>query len=343
MRREFLQLAHVYDEQKHGIAGWFASEKLDGMRALWDGGITRGMVTSTVPWANTAKDKNETVATGLWSRLGKPIYAPDWWLDELPTFPLDGELWLGRKSFQGLVSITKRTVNTLDTEWLDVKYMVFDAPLYEDILVPGEIKNPHYTLTIGESVIDWVKARTIVANNPSSFKGTYDWLQKELAGNKVATVHKQIQLPHSTSKARSVLEKELINITKAGGEGIMLRAPHLMWFPKRSSTILKVKPLYDAEATVVGYRCGKIGKEGKHLGRLGALVVNFNGKIFDLAGFTDEERVLSDPDWCRAHPGEVCPREITSDVFPYGSVITFTYRELTNDGVPKEARYLRTY
>lgn len=337
MRREFLQLAHVYDEQKHGIAGWFASEKLDGMRALWDGGITRGLVTSTVPWSNTAKDKTETVATGLWSRLGKPIYAPDWWLDCLPAYPLDGELWLGRKSFQQLVSITKRTVNTLDTEWLDVKYMVFDAPPYEDILVPGEIKNPHYSIRIDERALAWVKSRTLVANVPDSFKSIYGWLQKELVGNKVAQVHEQFQLPHNTSKAKDTLDRRLVEITKLGGEGIMLRAPHLCWFPKRSNNILKVKPAYDAEATVVGYRAGK----GKHLGRMGALVINFNSKIFDLAGFTDEERVLSDPDWCRSHPGEVCPREIVSEIFPYGGTITFTYRELTDGGTPKEARYLR--
>jgi DNA ligase-1 len=337
MRREFLQLAHVYDEKKHGIAGWFASEKLDGMRALWDGGITRGLVTSTVPWANTEKDKNETVATGLWSRLGKPIYAPDWWLSCLPNYPLDGELWIERKGFQKLVSITKRTVNTLDTEWLDVKYMVFDCPSYEEILLPGTIKNPHYSKSIDEGVLDWVKKRTLVVEPPGSFKGRYDWLCKELTENRIVKVHEQVQLPHSTDKARDLLDKKLIDITSVGGEGIMLRAPHMGWFPKRNTNILKVKPAYDAEATVVGYRSGK----GKHLGRMGALIVQFGNVVFDLAGFTDEERILSDPDWCRRYPGQVCDPAIKSNQFPVGSIVTFIYRELTDGGVPKEARYLR--
>ncbi len=55
-RREFLQLAHVFDPSKHTIAGWFMSEKLDGMRCFWDGGITRGMFARDVPFANVAKD-----------------------------------------------------------------------------------------------------------------------------------------------------------------------------------------------------------------------------------------------------------------------------------------------
>ena len=51
MNREFVQLAQVYDPKKHGIAGWFVSEKLDGMRCLWDGGITRGLpVVEATNW-----------------------------------------------------------------------------------------------------------------------------------------------------------------------------------------------------------------------------------------------------------------------------------------------------
>lgn len=40
MKRQFLMLAHDYDPKKHSILGWYMSEKLDGLRAWWDGGIT---------------------------------------------------------------------------------------------------------------------------------------------------------------------------------------------------------------------------------------------------------------------------------------------------------------
>ena len=106
-RREFLQLADHYDPHKHDVAGWFVSEKLDGTRCFWDGGLTRGLPTEQVPWASIIdpktgekKAKIKPVATGLWSRYGNPIMAPDWWLNQLPACPLDGELWAGRGKFQ---------------------------------------------------------------------------------------------------------------------------------------------------------------------------------------------------------------------------------------------------
>jgi len=50
-KRYYCQLASKYDEEKHFIGGYYWSEKLDGMRAIWDGGVTRGMLKSDVPWA----------------------------------------------------------------------------------------------------------------------------------------------------------------------------------------------------------------------------------------------------------------------------------------------------
>ena len=46
-------LAKKFDAAKHNVDGWLASEKLDGMRAFWDG-------------------------SELLSRNGKRIAAPDW-------------------------------------------------------------------------------------------------------------------------------------------------------------------------------------------------------------------------------------------------------------------------
>jgi len=80
---------------------------------------------------------------------------------------------------------------------------------------------------------------------------------------------------------------------------------------------MKRKSFYDDEAVVIGYTDGK----GRHEGRIGALVVKYNGIMFELGGgLTDTER-------------ETPP--------PIGSVVTFRYRELTPAGVPREARYLR--
>lgn len=83
------------------IDGWWMSEKLDGVRAWWDG-------------------------KGFWSRLGNPYYAPGWFTAGLPERPLDGELWMGRKLFQRTVGTVRRQDRS--EHWRDVRFLVFDAP-----------------------------------------------------------------------------------------------------------------------------------------------------------------------------------------------------------------------
>ena len=137
-KREFLMLAHVFKDQD--IGGWFVSEKLDGMRAFWDGGISRGTPTGSVPWANTLKDaryKKTIYATGLWTRGGKAIQAPVWWLDKLPEHPLDGELYMGCGNFQKVMSTVKSL--TPGEGWTDVEYHIFDQPCLTKVLGSGTL------------------------------------------------------------------------------------------------------------------------------------------------------------------------------------------------------------
>ena len=82
-------------------AGWWLSEKLDGVRAYWDG-------------------------RQFLSRLGNPYHAPSWFTAGLPPIPLDGELWLDRKAFQRTISIVRRHDDT--PQWREINYVVFDAP-----------------------------------------------------------------------------------------------------------------------------------------------------------------------------------------------------------------------
>lgn len=114
------------------------------------------------------------------------------------------------------------------------------------------------------------------------------------------------------------LKAYLAEIEKHGGEGVMLRQPGSLYERKRSNTLLKVKTFHDAEAFVIGHEPGK----GKHKGRLGALICAFNGSEFGIGtGFTDHER---------ENPPAV------------GSCVTFSYQNLTNDGVPRFPSYVRS-
>ena len=83
------------------LSGWWMSEKLDGVRAYWDG-------------------------KQFLSRLGNSYHAPDWFIKDLPDVPLDGELWIDRKKFQRTVSIVRR--QDKNDLWKEVKFLVFDAP-----------------------------------------------------------------------------------------------------------------------------------------------------------------------------------------------------------------------
>jgi len=100
-----LLLAHSWDPDTDPT-GWWMSEKLDGVRAYWDG-------------------------EKFISRLGNEYHAPQWYLDVMPKdYRLDGELFVGRKEFQSTVSIVRKAVPDND-EWRKVKFMAFDVVGYK--------------------------------------------------------------------------------------------------------------------------------------------------------------------------------------------------------------------
>ncbi|HZZ82111.1 MAG TPA: DNA ligase [Gemmataceae bacterium] len=95
-----LLLAERWDGAMN-LAGWWMSEKLDGVRAYW-----------------TGKE--------FLSRLGNPLHAPDWFCAGLPNEPLDGEFWIERKKFQRTVGIVRRQDKS--DHWKEIRFLMFDAP-----------------------------------------------------------------------------------------------------------------------------------------------------------------------------------------------------------------------
>ncbi|MGV8923286.1 MAG: DNA ligase [Thermomonas sp.] len=84
------------------IAGYLVSEKLDGVRARWDG---RQLLT----------------------RTGNRIDAPAWFTAGWPAQAIEGELWIGRGQFQQ-VSDLVRALQPDDSAWRPVRFMAFDLP-----------------------------------------------------------------------------------------------------------------------------------------------------------------------------------------------------------------------
>lgn len=81
--------------------GWLMSEKLDGIRAYWDG-------------------------KHLISRNGHRFTPPASFTENFPPFPLDGELWTKRSDFEQIGSIVKDSVPT--QEWRIISYNLFEVP-----------------------------------------------------------------------------------------------------------------------------------------------------------------------------------------------------------------------
>lgn len=94
-------LAHIY-QQGIDVREYLVSEKLDGIRAIWDG-------------------------TQLVSRQGHPMQAPAWFTKRFPKQSLDGELWIARGQFELLSSTVRQSVPE-DAAWQKVRYYVFELP-----------------------------------------------------------------------------------------------------------------------------------------------------------------------------------------------------------------------
>ena len=96
-----LQKAKNYDNTKHNITNWYMSEKLDGIRAYWNG-------------------------KELLSKNGNKIYAPFWFIKDFPPFELDGELWTKRDDFENIQNIVLDTNPSI--KWDEITYNIFEIP-----------------------------------------------------------------------------------------------------------------------------------------------------------------------------------------------------------------------
>lgn len=123
-----LMLAGRWQEGLDPSAYW-VSEKLDGVRAYWDGQRLR-------------------------FRSGRPIAAPAWFTAGLPALALDGELWLGRGRFEELSGLVRREAGD-DRAWQQVRYMIFDLPGAE---ASFELRLRRLHEVIAAAALPWVQA-----------------------------------------------------------------------------------------------------------------------------------------------------------------------------------------
>ena len=254
-RREFLMLAKTYQPKKMTVGGWYVSEKLDGTRVFWDGGISRDLPTIEVPWANVVNPKTGRMkrrirpeATGLWTMYGNPINAPDWFLNLLPCMPLDGKLWAGYGNLQLCRSLCSGGGS--DTDWKEVEFAAFSTPPIEKMFEDGEIRNANMKLKLTKLNFDlWLHRydQGILDDwfhlSTKSGKVTFDIelavLRDAIPSEGNVYLLQQKRLPYGVKEAAQAVEDELDRVLTKGGNGLIIRDPDSVWEPHRVDTVLK--------------------------------------------------------------------------------------------------------
>ena len=247
-KRECCMLAHKYDLPDMLNSNWYWSIKLDGMRGIWDGGVSRGLFA---PWCTTKR------ATGLWSRYFNPIYAPDWFLDMLPPTPLDGELWAGIGGHQRVTSICKTGSEKCDPErWRQITYQCYDRPGYADLFSLGLVEvivnaTKKRKIIFTPTIQRWVLANMVCTASGREWANSPLFNSHIMEGVEENEVVKIVQQTYIRGwDIPQWVDPKLNELVEQGHEGIVFRRENSRWQPERSHYLLKHKPWLDDEGVV---------------------------------------------------------------------------------------------
>ena len=133
-----IPLANVYHPGVN-LEDYWVSEKLDGVRAYWDG-------------------------EKLWSRGGHVYAAPGWFTAQFPRHPLDGELWSGRGRFAELSGVVRKA-QPVDEEWRQVRFHVFDLPQPETVFEQRYRQLEQLVEVSGSAYLALVKQRPVASHS----------------------------------------------------------------------------------------------------------------------------------------------------------------------------------
>lgn len=163
----------------------------------------------------------------------------------------------------------------------------------------------------------WYKLKLHVFDVPNAEGDLFkrlDFLRNYLAENPTPHIEIIEQIPIQNQAHWQNFYRQILDL---GGEGIIVRNPNAPYINGRSAQILKLKPTFDEECTVIAHHKGK----GKYADKLGAITCeNHRGQFRIGSGFKDRDR---------------------SNPPPIGTLITYKYRGLTENGKPRFATYWR--
>lgn len=156
-------------------AGWLVSEKLDGVRAHWDGRTLR-------------------------FRSGRPVPAPDGFLAQLPRTPLEGELWLGRGRFDELSGLVRRA-SPDDEAWRHVRYMLFELPG-----APGPFTERARELEALAQRVGWPQLQVVPQRRVANRDGLGPWLEEVVRGGGEGLMLHRADAPYRVGRSADVVK-----------------------------------------------------------------------------------------------------------------------------------------
>ncbi|BHH85971.1 DNA ligase [Desulforhopalus sp. 52FAK] len=226
---EDLMLPKSYTGKEVG-EDWLWSEKLDGVRGEWTG-------------------------TEMLTKQGNRLDVPVYFTENFPPFPLSGEIWGGRGTFERTSGIV--ATSGQDKGWNTLHYGIFDSK--------------DSSLSIEERI---ERARSWFEKHPSKYA---------------------FIIEQQPVKDRGHLQQLLKEIEAGGGEGIVLIRKGSKYKNGRSLDVLKVKNFKDAEGVVVGYVPGKGKHHGRMGSLILELVTDRTIQFKVGTGFSDEQRIHPPP------------------------------------------------
>ena len=236
---------------------------------------------------------------------------PDWFIKAMPPgINLDGELWIGRNKFEA-TGVVRKTKNKDPKEWIQVKYVVYDLPDEEG--------------TFEERV---KKMQKIVKDTRSR----WNIIRKKLPEPFCNVESPLIMAKQKVVNSQEELDIEYQEIIRNGGEGIMIRHPNSPYKDGRSDDLLKIKPTFDEEAMIIGYKEGK----GKYEGMLGGFICEqlINMDKYHLRDQNENHNFTTS-----GMDDDI--RENYQETHPIGTVINYEHSGKTKVGKPRFARYVR--
>lgn len=314
----------------------YITRKYNGWNITFDGGLSLGLQNKMLPWYSMKGSKlDNIVSSGLWT-LGRsngprPLYPPKWWIDPIKQafkdIPVQGELWHTSDNIEHVKRIAGQgyTTSQYDIRWnelyfipCNIRTLRFWCQKELKSLMDRRIGSELYQMIDDKPL--WYKIKAI--NN-----AILNYLQVNLTNGF------NIKMPETVPICDEEGLYSLLNT--CSWEGLMIANPAGYYTLGRSYDLLKLKKEYESEAVTVGYEPGEKG----NIGKIGSLTCRLTwdekvlsiyggqqemvGKtiIFGVSGLNQEERNI--------------------EKFSVGSVIKFSFKGVTTDGIPVSANIYR--